>query len=461
MEERIVLVSFFLLFIVKKKQVAPATRARSKQEKQPVRKFPNTDMVYHFHPIGFVNQMRLMFPQGNGECKCEARVRAFLRVIQWAEGTEKGGGLGYKTLYSHETFNDYSTHPDNKITAGKYTSSAAGAYQIMGFTHKRLSGYKLEKKVNSKGQTYYIASDDYKESRDLIKKYRIPDFSPESQDKLAVLILKHYRTGILDLIIQNKEILKACELYASKEWASLPPSRHGQGAKSREDVATRYNKYYLEELEGNSNLHLKEGFLKELSVTCNCNTSNNIQDCSCNKKHIDITESFVFFHQGKGNSNCNLTCRGMLNQLNLVPEGGATVPSPLRKKKGCYFQLAEENENRDGFIYYEDKSKEAIKYIDQQLEKGNPIMTGVDHTFKYRKFGTINEDTTDHFVLIVGRKCLNGKVIYPYWDVGTMHGGKGDYYFVLENNRLTSTSRSTPEKKKDYIVTQIRKNYKK
>ncbi|MCD9583010.1 SH3 domain-containing protein, partial [Tenacibaculum maritimum] len=42
---------------VKKKQVAPARRARSKQEKQPVRKFPNTDMVYHFHPIGFVNQM--------------------------------------------------------------------------------------------------------------------------------------------------------------------------------------------------------------------------------------------------------------------------------------------------------------------------------------------------------------------------------------------------------------------
>ncbi|MFL0086830.1 hypothetical protein [Tenacibaculum maritimum] len=58
MEERIVLVSFFLLFIVKKKQVAPATRARSKQDKQPVRKFPNTDMVYHFHPIVFINYMK-------------------------------------------------------------------------------------------------------------------------------------------------------------------------------------------------------------------------------------------------------------------------------------------------------------------------------------------------------------------------------------------------------------------
>ncbi|MDB0602918.1 SH3 domain-containing protein [Tenacibaculum maritimum] len=52
---------------VKKKQVAPARRARSKQEKQPVRKFPNTDMVYHFHPIGFVNQMRLISGEGGNE----------------------------------------------------------------------------------------------------------------------------------------------------------------------------------------------------------------------------------------------------------------------------------------------------------------------------------------------------------------------------------------------------------
>jgi hypothetical protein len=53
---------------------------------------------------------------------------------------------------------------------------------------------------------------------------------------------------------------------------------------------------------------------------------------------------------------------------------------------------------------------------------------------------------------------LDGKTIYIYWDVGTQYGGKGNYYFVLENNRLTSTSRSTPEKRKDYIVTQIRRN---
>ncbi|SFZ83217.1 glycoside hydrolase family 24 protein [Tenacibaculum maritimum] len=453
MEERIVLVSFFLLFIVKKKQVAPATRACSKQEKQPVRKFPNTDMVYHFHPIGFVNQMRLMFPQGNGECKCEARVRAFLRVIQWAEGTEKSGDLGYKTLYSHETFNDYSTHPDNKITAGKYTSSAAGAYQIMGFTHKRLSGYKLIKKKNLKGQTYYVASDDYKESRDLIKKYNIPDFSPESQDKLAVIILKHYRKGILDLIIEDKEILKACKDYASNEWASLPPSQHGQGVKSRRDVAERYRKYYLEELEGKSPLYLKEGFLKELGITAKSNELYT-GTSSLGKKAIDLREKVVFHEQGGGPS-CNDTCRAILAQLGLKPEGGSSSPSPLRKKKGCYYQLAEENTSRDDFVYYEDKFKESIVFVDSELEKGNLIMVGVDHTFKYRKFGKINEDTTDHYVLIIGRSILEGEIVYNYWDVGTYNGGKGDYYFSVESNRFVSNSRG-----KRYIMTQVRKNYK-
>ncbi|CAA0225206.1 hypothetical protein ACE1MK_01130 [Tenacibaculum maritimum] len=33
--------------------------------------------------------------------------------------------------------------------------------------------------------------------------------------------------------------------------------------------------------------------------------------------------------------------------------------------------------------------------------------------------------------MIVGRKCLNGKVIYPYWDVGTFRGAQEKYRFKL------------------------------
>ncbi|CAA0181809.1 CHAP domain-containing protein [Tenacibaculum maritimum] len=75
---------------VKKKQVAPARRARSKQEKQPVRKFPNTDMVYHFHPIGFVNQMKLIFGE-EGECYCnkDLTVDFVKNMVKTMTGSEK------------------------------------------------------------------------------------------------------------------------------------------------------------------------------------------------------------------------------------------------------------------------------------------------------------------------------------------------------------------------------------
>ncbi|MDB0602924.1 hypothetical protein PL373_17685 [Tenacibaculum maritimum] len=59
-------------------------------------------MVYHFHPIGFVNQMRLMFPQSKADTNYEAMVRAFLRVIKEFEGVP--GEQGYTTLFGKKDF---------------------------------------------------------------------------------------------------------------------------------------------------------------------------------------------------------------------------------------------------------------------------------------------------------------------------------------------------------------------
>src|SRR5690606_20393273 len=103
----------------------------------------------------------------------EARVRAFLRMLRVKEGTE--GEKGYETLFGGASFiKDYGkgweTHPQIKITKGKYTSSAAGAYQIMGYTW------------------------DDKTMEKLRSQYSIESFDPESQDRFAVAILKHKRT---------------------------------------------------------------------------------------------------------------------------------------------------------------------------------------------------------------------------------------------------------------------------
>lgn len=52
------------------------------------------------------------------------QVLAFLDTIAWAEG-----GISYQTLYGGGAFSSFATHPNRRIKAGSYTSTAAGRYQ--------------------------------------------------------------------------------------------------------------------------------------------------------------------------------------------------------------------------------------------------------------------------------------------------------------------------------------------
>ena len=105
----------------------------------------------------------------NSEFEYEAKVRAFLRMLRKGEGTK--GDKGYKMLFGRKDFTkspynkSMETHPKIDMPFGKTTSSAAGAYQIMGYTF-----------------------DDMKKLRE---KYNVESFDEESQDKLCLIILKH------------------------------------------------------------------------------------------------------------------------------------------------------------------------------------------------------------------------------------------------------------------------------
>lgn len=95
------------------------------------------------------------------------------------------------------------------------------------------------------------------------KKYGIIDFTPESQDLLCVVILKEkVRDNALDMIIYDK-IKDAIENGCSYEWASLPSGRHGQPIKSLSECLRVYNVFLKEEMEGKTNLHIKNGFLND------------------------------------------------------------------------------------------------------------------------------------------------------------------------------------------------------
>ena len=221
--------------------------------------------------------MRLMFSDsggtGNGICEKEARVRAFMRMLRVGEGTSNEDG--YRKLYGHDDFTgslhnkDMSTHPNILIKKGKYSSTAAGAYQIL----------------------YNTYNDFIKNKR--IEKYNIKDFSPVSQDEICLLILKYnYRKGrsksfffdkngneierrkkfkgikcdIIQKIIDNE--LDYALLTSSLCWASLPNAPYGQPSKTLPEVKRLYFKFLVEELNGKSTLNLESGFLKRFGYSC-------------------------------------------------------------------------------------------------------------------------------------------------------------------------------------------------
>ena len=95
--------------------------------------------------------------------------------------------------------------------------------------------------------------------------------------------------------------------------------------------------------------------------------------------------------------------------------------------------------------YYGENPKEnykkAIDCIDRHLEKGRPIIVGVNHTIGRG----INEGTTDHFVVIYGREYVDGQYLYYYYEVG-----KGSVVYGFNEDNRFIYDISNPNKPKLY-----------
>ena len=394
-----------------------------------------------------VNESNVQSSSNNNTiCINEARIRAFMRMLRKGEGTDNE--KGYTTLYSGKQFTDLSKHPEIVIKSGNYSSSAAGAYQIMRYTWWWLNGEDLTKDLKKAGK--------YNELHDYVKKYNIIDFKPESQDKLCIILFRHKQNKkFLDLIIDNKP-KEAMENFGSYEWASLPPGRYGQPTQTMNDALNYYEKCLKDELLGISNLHLKKGFLKEFGYDI-CNDSNkslnkSIIDSINNSiklsvNDIDLRDKMTFYPQ-KSSTDCNIQCRKIMATLKVVPE------SPSELNNESFYQTAIESNDHKKLIYNIEDFKNGLIYINKSLEAGYPIMVGVNHTLKYGYNEKI--DTTDHYVIIVGRIVEENTVKYRFWDVATIRGAEGDFKFTLSKDKLTSTK--VWKSGRIYTVTQIRRN---
>ncbi|KYC34559.1 lysozyme [Scytonema hofmannii PCC 7110] len=138
------------------------------------------------------------------------KLSAFLATIRWAE-TGTSEPESYRKLVFNGTFDDFSTHPQKKqcapINGKRVCSTAAGAYQMLN-----------------------------RSWQDLAPKLNLKDFSPASQDKMAIEYIR--RNNALNDVEAGR--FDAAVYKVRKVWASFPNNNYGQNSKSIEKLKIYY-----------------------------------------------------------------------------------------------------------------------------------------------------------------------------------------------------------------------------
>lgn len=140
----------------------------------------------------------------------DKNLRAFLALIAHTEGTDRFGKQnGYNVLVGGGLFDSYADHPNILVKLPKYkiSSTAAGRYQIL---------YRF-----------------WKHYKALLK---LKDFSPMSQDAVAVQLIKEQK-AYADVLAGN--IAEAIEKCANI-WASFPGAGYGQREHKLKDMLSFY-----------------------------------------------------------------------------------------------------------------------------------------------------------------------------------------------------------------------------
>lgn len=391
------------------------------------------------------------------KCECEARVRAFMRMLRVGEGTGEliksydynkketiyiahNFEQAYTTAYNNHKITDLSTHPQ-QIYDGD--SSAAGAYQVMEYVWWEMSGFEVKNKRKT-GK--------YTEKFDILKKHNISDYNEESQDKICILIIKKQRPNLLNKLTEN-DIQGAIQKEGCFIWASLPEDTtyshyklNGelQPATPLVDCLEHYNKFLKEELADKSPLHLKKGFLKELGYNCCVESEKQGQICSvCNENHYDIAKSENWIHQKP--SECWQASIDILAKYGLKNNSG-------------YPQNKIIMADQDGTSLIAKDTQKGLDYLDSQLKIGNPIVVGLDDNLRISTYNT--HKATEHFFVIVGKGCENGQIYYRFFDVGSKALEEGtaekNKLYLLDNKLLAGKSFGETH---NYTVTEIRRNY--
>ncbi|MBM3380964.1 MAG: glycoside hydrolase [Betaproteobacteria bacterium] len=137
-------------------------------------------------------------------------VSAFLDTIAYAEGT----GDRYDYMYTHKVFYSYSGHPRQIQCSYGLCSDAAGRYQFLSTTWDAMR-----------------------------RKLGLTDFSPTSQDRAAVQLIKDVGCYNLVVNINGFETFSRAAYCVSGQWASFPGSPYGQPKRSSSHLYGKFSKF--------------------------------------------------------------------------------------------------------------------------------------------------------------------------------------------------------------------------
>lgn len=142
------------------------------------------------------------------------QLQAFLDLIAYSEGTDNGrqptNNHGYDVIVGGKLFYDYSKHPGVYVKLNpRLTSSAAGRYQIL-----------------EKFAKHYM------------NQLKLPDFGPDSQDKIAIQLIKECKA--LDDIYAGR--IHSAVYKCRSRWASLPGAGYGQHEQKIEKLIAVFKK---------------------------------------------------------------------------------------------------------------------------------------------------------------------------------------------------------------------------
>lgn len=150
-------------------------------------------------------------PQHPKTTALNRNVAAFLNMLAVSEGTFGRGDSGYNVIVGGTLFHGYADHPRKVVRLNaRLSSTAAGRYQLLA--------------------RYYDA---YR------KMLGLPDFSPASQDAIAIRQIKE-QGALADIEAGRFDVAVG---KVKNIWASLPGAGYGQHENSLEKLREAYIRF--------------------------------------------------------------------------------------------------------------------------------------------------------------------------------------------------------------------------